>query len=102
VSVDVTNSGTRDGDEVVQLYLSHPSAGVPVPIRQLAGFRRIHLRAGQTKSVSFKLTRNQFAAYDDGGKPFLPGGEFRIHAGGGQTGGLATMVELPRSVTSKK
>jgi len=102
VSVDVTNNGALDGDEVVQLYLTHPPNGTPVPIRQLVGFRRIHLRVGQTKSVSFKLTRQQFAAYNEEGKPFLPTGEFIIHAGGGQTGGVRQAIKPPQSVTPNK
>jgi len=102
VNVDVTNSGALDGDEVVQMYLTHPATDAPVPIRQLVGFRRIHLRAGQTKSVSFKLTREQFAAYDDEGNPFLPTGEFKIHAGGGQSGGVGKSITPPRSVISNK
>lgn len=96
VSVDVTNSGSRDGDEVVQLYFSHPEAGVPVPIRQLGGFQRIHLRAGQTKTVSFKLTRDQLRAYNDEGRPFLPKGRFSVHVGGGQAGGLHSSFSVSK------
>ncbi len=101
VSVDVTNSGRRDGDEVVQLYLSFPPTDVPVPIRQLAGFRRIHLRAGQKKSVSFELQRRQFAAYDDEGTPFFSDGEFTIRIGGGQTDGVSQSIALPPDHRSK-
>jgi len=84
VTVDVTNTGDRDGDEVVQLYLSDAEASVPVPRHHLEGFRRIHLKAGETTSVIFKLKREQLACYDDEGKPFVEPGIFRISVGGGQ------------------
>ena len=47
----MTNAGPRDGEEVVQLYVSAPSPSVPEPIRQLQGFRRVRLKAGQTQRV---------------------------------------------------
>jgi beta-glucosidase len=94
VKVDVENTGQRDGDEVVQLYVSNPTTRVPVPIRQLAGFQRIHLHTGQRRTVSFKLTRGQFAAYDEHGKPFVEAGKFTIHAGGGQTGGVEQQFSI--------
>jgi beta-glucosidase len=92
VSVDVKNTGRCDGEEVVQFYLSNQAASVPVPIRQLAGFRRIRLRKGHKKTVSFTMQREQLAAYDDDGKPFVAAGRYVIHVGGGQTGGLSREV----------
>ena len=58
VSVDVTNTGARDGDEVAQLYLS-PNVSVPMPFKQLRGFHRITLAVGETKTVDFQLTPNE-------------------------------------------
>ena len=92
VSVQVANTGPRDGDEVVQLYVRNQAAGVPVPIRQLAGFRRLHLRKGRKKTVAFLLKREQLAAYDNHGQPFVAAGKYNIHIGGGQTGGLGRQV----------
>jgi len=94
VSVDVENTGPCDGDEVVQLYLSNPNASVPMPLRQLAGFQRIHIRKGQKKSVHFLLKREQFAAYDDSGKPFVEPGEFTIRVGGGQSEDVKTQINI--------
>ena len=55
ISVDVTNSGNREGDEIVQAYI-HVDAGTVIrPIKQLVGFERIHLRPGETRTVSFDL-----------------------------------------------
>jgi beta-glucosidase len=71
VSVDVTNSGTRDGDEVVQLYVSYPTTtGVPRPIKQLRRFKRVTVPAGQTKTVALTLTRDQLAYWDATAKAF--------------------------------
>ncbi len=94
VSVDVRNTGDCDGDEVVQLYFSNKAADVPVPIRQLAGFRRLHLRKGQKKTVVFVLKREQLAAYDDEGKPSVKAGKYVIHVGGGQTGGTEKLITI--------
>jgi beta-glucosidase len=55
VTVDVSNTGDLDGDEVVQLYLTDEKASTPRPIRQLEGFKRIHLKKGEMKTVSFRL-----------------------------------------------
>lgn len=64
VSVDVTNTGARAGDEVVQLYLSGPATMVRQPIKQLRGFRRIHLEAGQKTTVTFALAARDLAYWD--------------------------------------
>ncbi|MDR3365532.1 MAG: fibronectin type III-like domain-contianing protein, partial [Prevotellaceae bacterium] len=53
-----------DGDEVVQLYVAHTDAKRRVPIRSLQGFKRIHIRAGETKTVDFVLTPQQLAQVD--------------------------------------
>lgn len=55
VTVDVKNTGTRAGDEVVQLYIHQQAGGASRPIRELKGFERVTLAAGETKTVRFKL-----------------------------------------------
>jgi beta-glucosidase len=71
VSVDVTNSGTRAGDEVVQLYVSYPTTtGVPRPTKQLQGFKRINLAPGAKQTVSIPLGYSQLAYWDATGKAF--------------------------------
>lgn len=81
VSVDVTNSGERDGDEVVQLYLSRPGGRA---IRALQGFRRIHLKAGQTQQVTFTLDARQLSTVDDSGERSVAPGPVDLWIGGGQ------------------
>lgn len=61
LTVDVTNAGPRAGDEVVQLYLRDPVASMTRPLRELRGFERIHLRAGETGTVTFRLTLDDLA-----------------------------------------
>ena len=64
VRVDVTNTGQRAGDEVVQLYVAYPDATVERPIRDLRGYRRISLQPGQTKQVEFTLAAKDLAYWD--------------------------------------
>jgi beta-glucosidase len=84
VTVDVKNTGKVAGDEVVQLYVSDLEASVPVPRLHLEGFKRIHLKPGQMKTVKFTLKPAQLMCYDDTGKAFLEPGQFRLSIGGGQ------------------
>ena len=84
ISVDVQNVGERAGEEVVQLYVSDVAASVPVPIRQLQGFERIHLASGQAKTVTFALTPRQLSLIDDEGRRAIEPGEFQVAVGGHQ------------------
>ncbi len=84
VSVDVQNTGERAGDEVVQMYLTDLQASVPVPVRQLAGFTRIHLQPGETRTVTFTVTTRQLSLIDDRGNRVVEPGEFEIAVGGRQ------------------
>ncbi|MGN6208931.1 glycoside hydrolase family 3 C-terminal domain-containing protein [Asticcacaulis sp.] len=83
VSVDVTNRGQIDGDEVVQLYLSHPGEK-DVPIRALARFDRVHLKAGETKTVSFTLDSRALSTVNLDGSRSVKPGKVNIWLGGGQ------------------
>jgi beta-glucosidase len=64
VSLDVSNSGPRAGSEVVQLYVGIPSTNVPEPPRQLKGFQKVFLAAGQTSRVTFSLDPSALAYWD--------------------------------------
>ncbi len=83
VSVDVTNSGAMDGDEVVQLYVSHPGAA-PAPIRALQGFERIHLKKGETRTVSFTPDDRALSLVDAAGTRAVRPGKVELWIGGGQ------------------
>jgi beta-glucosidase len=86
VTADVQNTGPREGDEVVQLYVSHSGASVPVPIRSLAGINRVSLKAGEKRSVSFTLSPDQLSVIDNHGKRIVEPGEFQVSVGGKQPG----------------
>ena len=86
VSVDVSNTGKLNGEEVVQLYIRHKSASVPVPINALKGFQRIALKKGETKKVQFTLNAQDFSLISNAGKEIVEAGEYEIIVGGGQPG----------------
>lgn len=64
ISVDVTNTGSRMGDQVVQLYAEHLHSAVPRPREELEGFQRVSLDPGQTKTVSIELPASRLAYWD--------------------------------------
>ena len=84
VSVDVTNTGSREGEEIVQLYLSWPSAPFSPPLRQLAGFKRVALAPGQTSRVSFVVTERLMSLVDDEGSRAVLPGRIQVTVGGRQ------------------
>jgi beta-glucosidase len=65
VSADITNTGQRAGDEVAQLYVHQEKSSVKVPVKELRGFRRISLRPGETKTVTFTLPASKLAIWDE-------------------------------------
>jgi beta-glucosidase len=81
VTVDVTNVGERDGDEVVQLYLTDVAASAPVPIKTLVGFERISLRPREKRTVTFTITPRQMSLIDSNDKRVIEPGEFLITTG---------------------
>jgi beta-glucosidase len=86
LSVTVTNKGSRDGDEVVQLYISNRQASVPVPIRKLVGFRRIHLKAGASQKVSFVIDPRELSVITNDSRRVIELGIFDLSVGGKQPG----------------
>ena len=86
ITAQVRNVGERAGDEVVQLYLTDVAATAPVPIRSLAGVKRVFLEPGEKQNVSFVLTGEQMSIIDDSGNRLIEPGEFLISIGGKQPG----------------
>ncbi len=84
LKVSVTNSGDLDGDEVVQVYISHINSAYDAPIRSLVGFKRIHLKANETKTVDFTITPKLYAQLDEDGNKIYPEGKMSISIGGRQ------------------
>ncbi len=83
LSVRVSNASSVPGDEVVQLYLSHPGVD-GAPIRALAGFQRIHLDAGASKNVEFALHDRDLSVVDEAGARRIVPGAVDVWIGGGQ------------------
>ena len=86
VSATVENAGTREGDEVVQVYVTDLTASVRVPIRSLAGVERVHLKPGERRIVKFTLEPRQLAVITDDGRTVVEPGEFKVTIGGKQPG----------------
>ena len=84
VSVNITNKGSRDGDEVVQLYVSHKDSKINVPLRSLQGFKRITLKAGETRTVEFTLKPENFSVIDALTQRSIIPGEITVSVGGRQ------------------
>ena len=86
VSATVENTGSREGDEVVQVYVPDIQASVRVPIRSLAGIERLHLQPGERRVVSFKIDPRQLAVITNDGRTVVEPGEFKLTIGGKQPG----------------
>ncbi len=83
--VRVTNEGARPGEEVVQLYLTHPHAS-GAPLRALAGLQRVYLQAGEFKVVNFIITPREMSLVDAEGRRAVTPGRVVVYCGGGQPG----------------
>jgi beta-glucosidase len=94
VSVNVENVGTREGDEVVQLYVSDLVRSVAPPLQELKGFRRIRLGPGERSRVSFTLTSEHLGFYDRDMKWIVEPGTFTIRVSNSSVGGLTGDLEV--------
>ncbi len=95
VSVNVKNAGPRAGDEVVQLYVRHEKSKVERPLKELRGFERVALQAGETKTVQMKLKAASLAYWDEKASRFVVEDEpVRL-----MVGGSSADVRLETTVT---
>jgi len=103
VSVDVTNSGSRDGDEVPQLYIHQRVAEVTQPVMQLRGFQRITLKPGEKKTVEFTITPDMLSMLNIDMHRVVEPGVFDIMVGpsSDQTSSVALTVLGPHGETGK-
>ncbi len=101
VDAEVKNTSQREGDEVVELYLSFPKSPV-APIRALRGFARVHLRAGETKPVHFALDARDLSEVNEKGDRIVAQGSYSLSVGGGQPGTSAPGVETHFSVEGEQ
>ncbi len=82
IEVDVSNSGSRAGEEVVQLYVRDEVASVTRPVQELKGFRKIHLEPGEQRTVRFTLTTDDLRFYNRDMEYVVESGYFTVLVGG--------------------
>jgi beta-glucosidase len=101
VSVEVSNTGSRDGDEVPQLYIHQKIASVTRPVMQLKGFQRITLRAGEKKTVAFTITPDTLSMLNTDMHKVVEPGIFELMVGpsSDQTSTVTLAVTGPRGET---
>jgi beta-glucosidase len=81
VSADVKNTGKKEGTEVVQLYFDDVISSMSTPVKELAGFEKVNLAAGEKKTVKFKLTPEQLSFLDRNLQPVVEPGIFKVMVG---------------------
>ena len=94
VKVDVKNTGARDGDEVVQLYVVDPLASTVRPRKQLRAFDRVTVKAGETVPVTLKLGPDAFSLVDASGRTVIERGDFIL-----QVGASSEDIRLTETIT---
>ena len=81
VTVSVKNTGSMDADEVVQLYIRDLVARISRPVKELKAFERIHLKAGESRDVTFTVTRDMLKYFDGNGNEVVESGDFLLMMG---------------------
>ena len=81
-TINVKNTGSRDADEVVQLYIRDMVASISRPVKELKGFQRIHLAAGESREISFDITPEMLKFYNAELRHVIEPGDFQIMVGG--------------------
>ena len=95
VSFDVTNTGPRAGAEVAEVYVGEPHASVPRPVKELKGFMKVQLNAGETRHVSLRLDRRAFAYYNIKNHDWtVDAGDFNVYVGSS-----SARIELTDKIT---
>ena len=95
------NTGSRDGDEVAELYISFPK--LPgAPLRALRGFTRVALKAGEQKHLKLTLTPRDLSYVNEAGDRFVSAGDFLITVGGGQPGTAAAHADAHLAIQGEQ
>ena len=95
------NISQRDGDEVVELYLSFPPSPA-MPLHALRGFTRIHVNAGDTQHVHLILDERDLSEVNDKGDRIVAEGTYRVTVGGGQPGTSAPQAEAKFKIKGRR
>jgi beta-glucosidase len=94
VTVNVTNTGSRDGEDVAQLYLRRNFSSVETPERELKGFSRVRLKAGETKTVAFELSSRDLQIWNAEHRWVVEPGQYTLFAGDSSEAELKTTFEI--------
>lgn len=94
MSVELENTGKRAGDEVVQLYIKDVAASRTRPVRELKGFERVTLNAGEKRRVNFTLTPEHLGFYNREMRFIVEPGEFKVFVGNSSVGGLEASFQV--------
>lgn len=94
VTVDVTNTGSRAGDEVTQLYVRDEVASVAQPVRVLKGFQRLHLAPGETRKLTFRLAASDLAIWGRDQRWVVEPGWFTVYVGPSSAEGLEARFQV--------
>jgi beta-glucosidase len=94
VSSDVTNTGDRDGEEIVQLYIQDKVGSITRPVKELKGFKKLLIRKGETINVSFPLTTDDLSFYHPDLKKYWEPGEFNAFVGGSSAEVISVSFKL--------
>ncbi len=92
VSVEVMNTGSRDGTEVVQLYIRDITASITRPVKELKGFEKIAIEKGQTVTVNFNLTKDDLSFYNNKGEKIFEPGDFEVMVGTNSVDVIAEII----------
>ncbi len=94
ISVELSNTGNYDGEEVVQLYIRDEVASITLPLRELKGFKKVFLKKGETQKVTLSLNSGQLAFYHPDLELYAEPGEFTVFVGGDSNASLSTKFTL--------
>lgn len=106
ISLSIKNVGTRAGDEVVQLYTREEVASVPRPVKELRGFKRLHLQPGEARTIEFELPIDLLAFYDEALQLVVEPGPIQVMVGSSSEdirlcGSFAITGDEPRRVSRR-
>ncbi|GGH59132.1 beta-glucosidase [Filimonas zeae] len=93
-TVTVSNTGDREGEEVVQWYIRDYAAAVIRPVKELKGFEKVSLKPGESKQISWKVDDKVLSFYDASGNLVLESGKFTVYAGGNSRDVLEASLEV--------
>ena len=99
--VKLANTGAREGEEVVQVYLSDLETSVPAPLNSLVGFRRVKLAAGESKTLTLSIPAERMMLVDDEGQFKLEAGNFRLTVGSCSPGKRGQQLGAPEALVAE-